>query len=679
MTHSWIPILVAGAWSIAAAEPRYLLSSSSRCPSGGELIWSRAECRNAALELLLDTTEPVGDSRSSYPWGCYIAQALAGGNQQLYWNTAGSNASSAVDARTVCAWGEKPPENETLGYEGGCSADGTTTDHRQIPEISPPVTVPSDLPEVFDSRTRWPFCFDSVVRNQGSCGSCWAFATTSVVQHRACIFDCEVNGRCDDSNAMIGRHVSVQHVMGCATDSKKGCQGGWAHNAYAAMQEKVAFEYHVPYRCGGGDIADSFQGASLRCTAWPWATPLEQCPVEQDDVKVTSYYRLGVTPGNAAALIAAELVARGPVAVDFCVVGNFFSYWSRNPTRIYVEADGCGEGIRSVGGHMVLLTGFGVAEQNSQQVPYWLAQNSWSAGWGDRGFFRVQRGVNLCGIETIASAVTVTVAADIPPIPNETSTSTTATTTTGAENATTSTTVSSTALDPNATILADDSDDGLMRVPHFLIWLLAVLLILFCLCCCLACGLLACIMWLQPEKRRDWTDVAAGKATVRNPMRPTRQVDGTSSDEMEAGEAQVKMPFTNQQRAQPQPPPQQQQPPTEQQPPQPNPSQPAVWGKVQAVDASDRNPWRNKLLQKKEPVAVVPPKGSAPAPKAKPKPGPAKTAAPPQSASSAKEPSEPKEEVIIPPWWGEEPETYNDNVHVRAKEEEEDAPVQGRL
>lgn len=53
-----------------------------------------------------------------------------------------------------------------------------------------------------------------------------------------------------------------------------------------------------------------------------------------------------------------------------------------------------------LGGHAVKILGWG----EDSGVPYWLVANSWSPHWGEKGFFRIKRGVNECGIETSPAA-----------------------------------------------------------------------------------------------------------------------------------------------------------------------------------------------------------------------------------------------------------------------------------
>jgi len=79
-------------------------------------------------------------------------------------------------------------------------------------------------------------------------------------------------------------------------------------------------------------------------------------------------------------------MTNGPVEASFSVYEDFETYL----TGVYVHKTGA-----YLGGHAVKVIGWGV----DNGTPYWTVANSWNADWGEKGFFRIIRGVNECGIE----------------------------------------------------------------------------------------------------------------------------------------------------------------------------------------------------------------------------------------------------------------------------------------
>lgn len=190
-------------------------------------------------------------------------------------------------------------------------------------------------------------------------------------------------------------------------------------------------ERDFPYRCGGGNSEDHFDGHSSRsCRSAPWGA---ECPVVSGrnpyrwgNVHVGAAYRL---PLMNVENMKNELVSKGAFTVTFNVYTDFFSFNFRNG-NIYEEI---ASDIKR-GAHAVALVGFGV----KNGTPFWKLQNSWGSNWGDDGYFHMKSGINLCEIENyrIAAAdVLVSVSKATTSLP-----STAQPTTTTAQSSTTSTT-----------------------------------------------------------------------------------------------------------------------------------------------------------------------------------------------------------------------------------------------
>lgn len=76
----------------------------------------------------------------------------------------------------------------------------------------------------------------------------------------------------------------------------------------------------------------------------------------------------------------------GPVEADFDVYDDFPQYKS----GVYIKTSD-----NLLGGHAIKILGWGT----EKGVDYWLAANSWNPDWGDKGYFKIRRGTDECGIE----------------------------------------------------------------------------------------------------------------------------------------------------------------------------------------------------------------------------------------------------------------------------------------
>jgi len=243
-----------------------------------------------------------------------------------------------------------------------------------------------EIPEAFDARTQWPECKSiSEIRDQGSCGSCWAFGAVEAMTDRICI----------SSKGTKQFEISAEDLVSCCDSCGFGCDGGYP---------SAAWEYWVDSGLVTGGLYNSKQGCQpyeVKSCEHHTKGPLPPCGdivptpacVHVCEKGYNVSYRNDKHFGAKAygissdvTQIQTEIMKNGPVEADFTVYADFPTYKSGVYQR---HSD------QVLGGHAIRILGWGV-EKN---LPYWLVANSWNPDWGDKGYFKIVRGTDECGIE----------------------------------------------------------------------------------------------------------------------------------------------------------------------------------------------------------------------------------------------------------------------------------------
>ncbi|KAL9241158.1 hypothetical protein vseg_015300 [Gypsophila vaccaria] len=215
----------------------------------------------------------------------------------------------------------------------------------------------SDVPESVDWRAKGAV---TPIKNQGNCGSCWAFST---------IVSVEGINQIKTKNLLS---LSEQELVDCVPDNN-GCDGGLMEHAFAYIKSVggVTAENTYPYEAKNG-----------ACNSAKVNAPV---------VKIDGYE---VVPENDENALT-KAVANQPVSVAIDAGGRSFQFYHEG-----VYTGECGTDLD----HGVAAVGYGVTQDGTK---YWTVKNSWGTGWGEKGYIRIQRGISAkegrCGIAMDAS------------------------------------------------------------------------------------------------------------------------------------------------------------------------------------------------------------------------------------------------------------------------------------
>lgn len=186
------------------------------------------------------------------------------------------------------------------------------------------------------------------VKNQGACGSCWAFSTTGALEGAKYIHTGELVA------------LSEQNLIDC-DHQDLGCNGGLMDNAFKFDEKSggLCSEKDYPYKAAVGTC-------NTKCTDVPGSI-------------VKTF--VDVPPSDERALLAA--LAMQPISIAIQADQLAFQFYRDG----VINDESCGK--KGDVDHGVLAVGYGTDLET--QIPYWLVKNSWGESWGDAGYVKLAR------------------------------------------------------------------------------------------------------------------------------------------------------------------------------------------------------------------------------------------------------------------------------------------------
>jgi|AntAceMinimDraft_1070359.scaffolds.fasta_scaffold30455_1 C1A family cysteine protease len=217
------------------------------------------------------------------------------------------------------------------------------------------------------------------VKNQGQCGSCWAFSTTGAVEGVNAITSGKLTS------------VSEEELVSCSHNGNMGCSGGLMDNAFKWIISNKGIDTEAD---------------------WPYTAAKGKCGFMHKRKRAVSIDGFKDVPANNEAALA-KAVTMHPVAVAIEADHQSFQLYKGG---VYASKD-CGTSLD----HGVLVVGYGVDHSVKGHKHFWTIKNSWGPAWGEDGYIRMAKGgkavteAGQCGVALQPSYPTQSKAAPTSP------------------------------------------------------------------------------------------------------------------------------------------------------------------------------------------------------------------------------------------------------------------------
>ncbi|XP_062378388.1 procathepsin L-like [Sardina pilchardus] len=243
-------------------------------------------------------------------------------------------------------------DEEYRGLLGDLALSNVTASPPEQGDMSLRPQQGAELPAAVDWRKSG--CVTGV-KDQGSCGSCWAFSVTGALESHTCIYKGGLPS------------LSEQQLVDCSRSyGNEGCNGGYKHKAFQYVSDNGGIDTEASYPYEGQDSYCRFtkSGIGAYCRG---------------------YNKL---PYGDEGTLQTYLANVGPVSVSVDAGHKSFRQYS---SGVYYESD-CSS---SKTNHAMLAVGYGTEDGQD----YWLVKNSWGVRWGEQGYIKMARNRgNQCAI-----------------------------------------------------------------------------------------------------------------------------------------------------------------------------------------------------------------------------------------------------------------------------------------